>query len=360
MKLPKELEIQDFEDKNILKEDDGGGGGGDYGGFGYGMGGMYGVQFGSAADLYNIFVKPFTDVIGIAAGKTKELGVTAQVLAKVVFESIATSLIPALEDDFDKIFEKGNEDINKIKQEYQEVYKTTMDTLLDHDILFAAFFYSPAPFIAAWVGKKAPLTLLGSLNTISGGLLDKQYAKVKTSLAKYNVNLKSDGGGMSSTYGPGSSGGIGMGMDGGGMGENTIISKKDLLIEAKLKDIYKFFANKTLASQQTRQIQAKTRKAINSMLKNVVLEYKTIQNANNVQQIEKLINKNISDIDKLNKLPPEEKVKTEKLILDTVKKSAKTLYKTKLQNFIKAAKDAGTPDDAEFIVAIRKAISLLG
>ena len=103
----------------VLREDGYGGFGGygaDYAGLGIDpMACMPGrVHYTDGDAMYKTFIKPFVDVVGVAAGKTKELSQRAVTTAKVAFESIMTTLIPVLTDDYAEVFRQEHEEIQKI------------------------------------------------------------------------------------------------------------------------------------------------------------------------------------------------------------------------------------------------------
>src|SRR5690606_12308728 len=146
--------------RSILTEDD-------FGGLDLGdMGGPGGMDFtgGDPKKLYNIFVKPFTDVVLTAAGKGKEFSSKVQTFAQTAFEALATSLIPVLSSDYDRIFAADKERIDKLRSEYKDVYDATWTALRDNDVLAAAFAYAPTQMITLGALRNAPVPVLNTLN----------------------------------------------------------------------------------------------------------------------------------------------------------------------------------------------------
>ena len=156
--------------ETLLSEDMGG----DYAGLGLDpmAGSPYGAHFASGDQLYNIFIKPFADVVGVAAGKTKEVSVKAQTLLKVTFESVLTTLLPIFKDKYEEIFASEKQKIDQIKSEYADVYQATWDAFQDADVMIAAFMFRPDLFITAQFAKKAPRAAAEILSVLSGGSLD--------------------------------------------------------------------------------------------------------------------------------------------------------------------------------------------
>jgi hypothetical protein len=167
--------------RKIIKEDgEGGGFGGDFG-LSTGIGGAWGMGYGIGKDLGK-FLDPFIDVAKTAVGKTKELSVKAQTLARVSIEALLVTLVPFCSDDYGKIFEKEKQDMERLKNEYGEVYQRTWDAFKNEDFLCSAFFYSPQSLLTTVAITQAPAATVKLLSILSGGRLDSLLDRI---LAKY-------------------------------------------------------------------------------------------------------------------------------------------------------------------------------
>jgi len=123
--------------------------------------------------LYNTFVKPFTDVIGTAVGRTKELARRGMTLLNVAFEALMTTLIPFLTDSYDEIFAKEKADLSKIRSEYQSYYDETSRVLGSGDAKMLAFLAFPGPALTSKFVTTAPKAAAGILSVATGGLSDE-------------------------------------------------------------------------------------------------------------------------------------------------------------------------------------------
>jgi hypothetical protein len=123
------------------------------------------------ADLYKIFVSPFTDVVKTVAGKSKELVRSVRTLLHVAFEAVVTTILPFVEDSYDEIFEKEKSDMAKIKSQYQSVYDAN-SAAFEGDAKGLAFLMAPGPMLAAGLIKRGPDVALRTLSVLTGGLVD--------------------------------------------------------------------------------------------------------------------------------------------------------------------------------------------
>lgn len=345
--------------KEILKEDD-------YGGLGLGDAvgiNAGGAHFASGDAMYNTFIKPFVDVVGVAAGKTKEVSQKAQTLLKVSFETIATSLIPVLRDSYEKIFAHEEDEIEKIRSQYASVYQDTWDAFNEMDILIPAFMYRPDLFITAKFIKKAPKAAAKLLSTLSGGALDKTLGKL----------LKPDAPGKKgdySTAGGGTGGAGGMGGDSiGWSGMESKFLSTELIIEDKpsngkqtnkdvdngpvaklIKLINDDRVKKILAQSEKVQSSSKVgQDLVRGTLKNVFEQAQSVLSAKSIDDVQKAIGKRVKGTEELAKLPQNERAAAEAVLLKGLKKSMKTFYVKQLEAHVKSAVEAGVPQDHPFV-----------
>lgn len=328
--------------REVLKEDD----------YGSIMAGdqfaNYGAHYGSGSDLYNVFIKPFTDVVKTAAGKTKELSQKAQTLVKVSFEALATSLVPALSDSYAEIFADEKEKIDQIKSEYAEVYNSTWDTFRENDVLVAAFLYRPDLFLTATLAKKAPQATAKLLSVLSGGTLDKVLNKFKVTRPAGKPNI-SGGGSGDGNYG---------GFGGGGFGESIVRENKGDGPEDKLVKLvqHKKVKDVLAKSQKTQEMSRLGQQLTRNTLKRVFEQAQGVLSAKSIDDVIKATGANVKGVEELKKVPEQERQKAEQVILAGVKKSMKEFYVKSLEAQLKQALDAGTPSEHPFVNDYRNVI----
>ncbi len=336
--------------------------GGDYAGLGLdSMAGMpYGAHFASGDQMYNIFVKPFADVISVAAGKTKEISVKAQTLLKVTFESVLTTLLPVFKDKYEEIFADEKHKIDQIKSEYAEVYQATWDAFQDADIMIAAFMFRPDLFITAQFARKAPKAAAEILSVLSGGALDNILKGI----------LKGGGGGKRGRRGSSNSGGGGdpFGYTGGGEGMGMYGESVIFEDESKNNDkepaskLEKLVSNdkvkKMLAnSQKTQQMTKIGQELVQNTLKNVFKQAQAVLTAKSVQDLQTKLGKKLPGIEKLDKIPQQERQKAEQLMMSAIKKSMTEFYVKNLTAQVKSAVDMGVPQEHPYVKSYTSVIS---
>lgn len=317
--------------QEMLKEDDG------FGGLGDVMAGApYGMHYASKDQMYNIFIKPFADVAGVAAGKTKELSQKGQTLLKVAFESIATTLVPILKDSYGEIFAKEKEEIDKIRSEYGDVYNATWDAFKEMDVLIAAFMYRPDLFMTVQFARKAPKAAAKLLSVLSGGSLDKVLGGI----------LKPDT----------SSSRVGRSPEGPGVPVESVIREKDdekkgggkvdklaaLMKHDKVKEV---LAN----SPKVQQMSKVGQELVQGTLKSVFEQAQAVLGAKSLQDLQQKLGKKLPGMDKLAQVPQQERQAAEQQLLAGVKKSMKEFYTKQLEAQVKAAVDAGVPQDHPYV-----------
>lgn len=326
---------------SLLKEEDYGY---SYDGINLSMGGMGpgGAHFGSDKELYNIFIKPFTDVFNVAKGKTKEMSQRTQTLAKIGFEALATTLIPILADDYDQLFAEEQQELQKIKSEYAEVYNATWDVLKDNDVVLAAFMYAPAAVLSYAFFQEAPKAALDLLSVLGGGTLD---AFVQTFKMKF---LSSNPGSNSFKK-----------VEGPGMPFESLVRRTNTLKEdgnkspeavfkknMQRKDVATALANSPIVQRMQKQ----TRNVVRDSLTKVFEHIKGIMNAKSIEDLEKITKKKLPGADKLKKAPDNERIHAEQQLLSAAKQSAKKLYVKGIEDMVSNAVKNGVPQDNPWVV----------
>jgi len=348
--------------RQVLLEDDGGGYGDLY--YSDAMVGPWGLHFGSKSDMYNIFVKPFADVIGVATGKAKELSQKAQTAAKVAFETVATSLIPILRDEYKEIFEKEKEEIDKIKEEYADVYGATAELLRNNDMCVVAFMMAPQAFLSAKIIQKSPKAAIKAISVLTGGTIDTWLEEIKE---KYGLNKEEKPQKTRGDIGYGFGGGGGMGGGGGYGGDyggafGGDIGFEHVIREAKLPPIEQVLSDprviaKVTQSSKARRMQQTSEKAIASTLANVAKLASAVLSAQSLQDLQQKSGVKLKGLDKLAQVPPQEKQQAEKQLLDVTKKSMKEFFCKNLEAQAKQAVDAGVPSSSPFVQQYQQAVS---
>jgi hypothetical protein len=313
----------------------------------------WGVSFGSNEQLYNIFVRPFVDVVQTAAGKTKELSQKGQTLVRVAFETIATTLIPVLTDSYNEIFAKDKERIDKIRQEYGEVYQSNWDAFKDEDFQFLAFCYDPARYIATKVAKKAPGAALSMVSVLTGGSMDEYIDKLKQKFAhEEGPHREEPEGGKNLGKAMGGYGGGGYDV---GYGMESVI-REDGEPQQEKPSLAKVLGNpKMIAQIDQGQIAQKMRKDAQGMVRQslaqVYKQAKAVLGAKSLQDLQQKLGKKLKGVEKLNNVDPKARQAAEQQLLAGVKKSMRTFYVKSLQKQAKNFEGTPVAKDYEQIIS---------
>lgn len=296
----------------------------------------YGVHFGSGDELYNVFVKPFADVVGVAAGKTKEASQKALTLGKVAFEAVATTLVPVLRDSYSEIFAKEKEEVEKIKGEYSDVYQRTWDAFKTNDAVCVAFMYSPTAFLTEKFAEKSPKVAARLLSVLTGGELDGWLKKVA-----HRFGWDSKGGGGSSTPHhhenvPGTPmEGVLREDEGQQPSVGAVLSNKK--VRAKLE-----------GSDVVRRLEQDGKQVVRATLKKVYEQAAAVAHAKDLNDLQRKTGAKLK-LDKLQQVPQGERQKAEQALLAGVKKAMSAFYVQNLQGQVDAAKKAGVPDAHPYV-----------
>lgn len=304
----------------------------------------YGVHFGDAHDLYNVFVRPFTDVLGVAAGKTKELSQKAQTLGKVAFEAVATTLVPVLRDSYAEIFAKEQQEVERVKQEYAQVYQRTWDAFKDHDALCAAFMYSPVAFLTLKFADRSPKVVAKLLSVLTGGELDPWLRKVSHAFGWDRQGRGKDAGRYLSGVGD--------------MGA----AHEGLVREAShgLPDVGQVLTNRKVVervrgSDVVRRLEQDGKRIVRDTLKKAYEQAAAVAGAKDLADLQRRTGAKI-DLSKLQQVPQQERQKAEQALLAGTKKAMKDFYVKNLTGQVEAAEQAGVPGDHPYVRDYRSVI----
>ena len=350
--------------QGVLSEDgEGGDISGGYGGMDIasGMSSPYGVSFGSGNDLINTFVKPFTDVVKTAMGKSKEIVRKTGTLVTVAFQSVLTTIIPIYGYNYADVFDREKEDIEKIRGEYKDVYDSTWDALKSSDAALLAFMASPAVVLGYAAAKQSPAVVKGMMSTVSGGTSDKILDKAMGLLSKSERAAMGDdtGGGRpdrqhdSGKRSPSD-------FDFNKMGESQVNEEDQPNQKLTAR---KLLGNKKLISKVTStpeaiEMQKNATKVYRKSLADVYAQAEELmKKTKTVEDLQKASKKPIPDVDKIKKLPPEEKQKAEQILIDNTRKALKKFYVAELTGQVKKVLEAGIPEDAQYVKDYRATIA---
>lgn len=311
--------------RTVLSEEGQGGFGGysDYvggmggGAGGYGMGGIVDND-----DLYKTFVKPFTDVVSVATGKTKEMSQRTVTLLRTVIEAAFQTVVPFFKDKYAEIFKEEKQHLDRIKSEYSKVYQATWDAFKDHDVLCAAFMYRPDLFLTTVLAREAPEAAAKLLSVLSGGLLDVALQKLRS--PRHEGIIKED---------------------------DEQVSPLEKLVSNK--KVHEVLANSDIVKQMTKEGQAMVRKTLDDVYK----QASSALTAKSLQDMQQKLGQKIPGLDKLSQVPQQERQKAEQALLKSIKEGLKAFYVKGLETHVREAVQAGTPKNHPFVADYASTIS---
>jgi len=158
------------------------------------LGNYYGASYGSfrsAAEispggLMDTFVQPFTDVFKTAVAGAKEITTDVKTLLHVSFRAVISTFLPFIGTRYDDIFEKRDEKIKKIRDEYADVFKRTDETLGSGEAKLFAFMFNPGLFLGGAAASKAPAATKSLLSISTGGISDDILDAAKSKWKKFS------------------------------------------------------------------------------------------------------------------------------------------------------------------------------
>lgn len=325
---------------------------GDYGGGGDASG-PYGYAWGSNQDLFDTFVSPFVDVFKTAAGKSKEIGTKVKTVLWIALQTILTTLIPIYGYNYAEVFDEEKEKIDKIRNEYKDVYDRTDKAIGGQDAAMLAFMASPALVMGAWAGKKAPGVMKDIASAATGGISDDIFDGIKEkaiSAGRWAIGDSGSGKKSSKSKSPEDVF--------GGMGEARLRESPEKSVITPEKIIKsKLFLTKVAEAPRLREMQ---KVAIATYKETLTKIYKQaeelLKNAKTIEDLEKISKKPIKDIDKVKSLQGEERAKAEKMLIDGVRKSMKEFYIKNLTDQVDGVVRAGIPENSQYVKDFREVI----
>jgi hypothetical protein len=358
-----EILLREYVRNSLLVEDEAGGNpamfGGGFSSYDSGMG-MGGAHYGSGNDMYDAFIGPFVDVFKTAVGKTKEITRKARTVLWVGLQTVLTTLIPIYGYNYADVFDKEKEDIEKIKGEYKDVYARTDAALASPDAGLLAFMASPALVLGAVATKKSAAVSKELLSAVTGGFSDELYDSVTSKLeAAGRMALGDDGRGGSKPSkkkdGPRSMWGESQ------LREDDEPDDKKKFTPAKILSSKKFLA-KALDAPQVKKMQADATKVYRKTLTDVFSQAENVlKKVKTIEDIEKAAGSKLkgdakAKVEEIKKLPPQEKTKAEKMLVDGSRKASKEFYIKSLEDHVDKVLKAGIPEEAQYIKDYRAVI----
>lgn len=312
---------------------------------GYDTGGAYGISFGSSQDLIDTFITPFTDVFKTAVGQTKEITRRAGTVLWVYLQATLTTLIPIYGYDYAEVFEKEKADVEKIREEYSEVYKRTDAALASNDAALLAFMAHPGGFLTAKlagdVTPEAAKETRSLLSAITGGFSEDVIGGLK-GIERWSLGDEHRSGGSKS---PSSS-----------FGEARVRTSKKKT-RPKLADLLsnRKFLNRVLSSPQAVEMQRDAQKIYKKTLNDVLDQAEDVmKKTNSIEDIERHVGSKLKgdtkkQAEEIKKLPPAEKTKAEEMLVSGVKKAMKDFYVQNLADHYKSVVAAGIPESSPYV-----------
>lgn len=373
--------------RQILKED------GEYLSPGAGEGSPYGVAWGSSEDLVSTFITPFTDVFKTAVGQSKEITRKGRTLLTLSFSALISSFVPFIGSSYKKIFEEERSDLEKIRNEYKEVYERTDKVFSSNEAAFLAFMAAPAPTLGFLAAKESPKVIKNLLSVVTGGLSDNLFDQVKEKAVnagrwagkegrtssiedkihrndfirfmdkdkdRYNDDSRYKD---TSSETSASVSGKDIGKAAAAVASELIEARIFEKIEKKRGITSKeILANKTFISQAINlsdlaSVQKRAIEIYRKTLTRVISEaQKILKNTHTIEDLEKISKKSLPETDKIKNLPPEEKKKAEKTLIDGIRKSMKDFYIKNLSDHVSEVVKSGIPEDSQYVKDYKSAI----
>lgn len=305
--------------------------------------GPYGMAFGSREDLKNTFITPFTDVFKTAVGKSKEITRKARSLVTVSFGVILTTLIPGLSAKYSKIFEKEKKDIEKIRGQYKDVYEMTNKALGSADAAFVAFMTAPDLTLSALAISKSPEVVKGILSTLTGGLSDDLFKKVKDAnfeeMEDESSDRKTDKSKKKKRTDKAKA-----------VTGESLLRENSEEVDKKILSNRRFLRKSLSNSISLGEIQKVATESYRTSLSEVYKQaVAVLKEVKTVEDLEKFTGKKVPEAEDLKKLPPQEKEKAEKMLIDAARKTMKEFYIKNLQSQIDVVVKAGIPEEAPYV-----------
>lgn len=324
----------------------------------FGGGGMSGGTV-SAGTMYDVFIKPFVDVIEVGKGKMKEMGTHVVASVKIALTAAATTFLPFLASDYNNIFKHQEAQLQKIRSEYSKVYNATWDAFKRTDFALMGFFCFPGYVLSGALAAKSPKIALGVANTLTGGELDNVLDRVAGKLdQKFDSAIARAKRLME-----------------GSLHGNVLLEKKKT---RKMDDRDKLlaelvthpeFINEVLSTPAAQALQSDSLEIHEETIDKIeedVKQIAAIRNAAGLRSILEGLKKNVKEntgddvlksLADLEKLPQNERQVAEQQLVRSFKECSKKFLVENLEKKVKSAVDAGINPESPFIKDYRGLIN---
>lgn len=137
------------------------------------------VSFGSSDDFLGAFgVKGIVNLGKATLGATEEITRRGLTMLPVAFGVIASIILPWVNVSYSEIFEKENQDIQKIRAKYKAVNEEIDKVFGDVDVKALAFMASPGALLGVQSAIIAPEVATKLFSAVTGGYSDKLLASI--------------------------------------------------------------------------------------------------------------------------------------------------------------------------------------
>jgi hypothetical protein len=321
---------------------------------------------GKKGAMYMTFISPFVDVVKTAAGKAKELARESITTIQVALSVVLTTLIPALNARYDKIFSDRDKDIAKIRNEYKDVYERTNKALSSTDATVMAFLAAPQTMLAAWAASKSPAVTKGILSTLTGGMSDELFNKAMSAKFK-NSDWESK---LKKLFQDEDVRGVRSKKEGRNKSGLLLKEADDVPEEVKyaqylLKnpEFHELALKKSGVLDDLKKVGEFTTKAYRNTLVLLTKDAEeSLGSSATFESLEKLSGKRAEELDDVRNLKGPERKNADEIILKNSKDAIKNFYVTKLEGEVSKMKKDGVPEDSQivkdYLSAIQKIKSL--
>lgn len=341
--------LREYVKSIIMSEDYGDGGYYGYNDGAYGPGDGMGGSGGEK--LANAFKQSAKMIGGSIKAAGEDMSARAWTGLKVLQQSLLTTILPFVKEDYKQIFANEKNQLNQIRSKYAELFKQIDDAVFHEDFVFAAFLYNPAEVITTAIAKKAPGAAVDLLMILATG-----NEKLYNVLQNLKHDIKKAGGDKVTQTSDNKAGkkkssktAIAVGA---GAGLEAINEKlRNLAKDRKVQEIIS--NNQTVASMK-----ADGDASVKSVLADIVnAAEEDLHKARNIEAIEQNYPK--VDFSALKKTPANERANIEHQLVSSVKKMIKDFHAQQIQSRMKRGSRLGFTSDSEFMQLHQKALDKL-
>jgi hypothetical protein len=274
----------------------------------------------------------------------------------VALQTILTTLIPIYGYKYAGVFDKEKKDIEKIRSEYKDVYDRTDQALKSSGAAFLAFAASPQLVLGAWAAKKSSKAVLGLASSLTGGYTDEIYEKIVDKAKKLErwslgdeSNTKSRGKKTSEFFEEESK-----------INESDDSEKNDITPKKILRS--KKFLAAVAESSEVKRLSSEATTVYSGSLQEIYKQAQFVMKTKTIEDVKKFVGNEIdADLKKklgdVSKLPPDQKAKSEKILIDGLKKASKEFYVKNLTAQVDEVLEAGIPEESQFVKDYRNVIN---